>query len=241
MKAYEFLDNVLKEVKYKPRHKEIRDELLSHIDELTEQCKNFCSDNAEDMAVGQMGNAKELGKKINNQYRMPFNCVYGIAIWTFINTVLMFLLYPIWIYIYKLYTTKAIYAAMIPAAYALLNILYLKRGHFRCSFRDWRDILIGTSVGTAVSIGGLYLLSYFFKFGYYPYGAMCKIPVKLLPTSHEISVFLFAFWVLWMIYMLSLGKPKKSKDGIFLYKYSSDGVFIPGHMGKINIDDSDNV
>lgn len=238
MKTYEFLETVCREIKYKPRRKEIREELTSHIDELTEQYKSAYGDYAEEMAIRTMGNAEELGKKINNQYRMPFNSKYGIAIWTFINTTLIFLLYPIWIYIWRAYPTKVTFAAMILVLYAVLNLLYLKRGHLKCSLRDWRDILIGTLLGAGISIGGLLIASSFFEFGHYPYGAMCKIPIKWEFVNYDMPMILFSFWVSWIIYMLSLGKPKYKKG---------DLRFVPLYGGNIssstfmNIEDSDGV
>ncbi len=217
---------------------EIRDELTSHIEELTEQFKSTYGDYAEEMAIRTMGDAKELGKKINNQYCMPFNSRYGIAIWTFINTTLIFLLYPIWIYIWNRFPTKVTFIAVAVLAYAVLNLLYLKRGHFRCSLRDWRDILIGTLLGAGVSIGGLLIASSFFKFGYYPYGAMCKIPIKWDFVNRDMPMILFSFWVSWIIYMLSLGKPKYKNGELW---------FVPIYRGNIscgnfmNIKDSDGV
>lgn len=235
MKSYEFLDNVLKEVKYRTRHAEIRAELRSHIEEQTGQYEKFGKEYAEDMAVGQMGDASELGKQINNQYRMPFNSTYGIAIWSFINTVLIYLFYPVWIYIWNRYPTKIIYAAIVPAVYVVLNLLYLKRGHFKFALRDWRDILIGTLAGVVVSIGGLLLVSSFFKFGYYPYGYKCEIPVKWDPMSFDMPMGIFAFWVLWMVYMMSLGKPGKEKYGVFFLPRRDLAYHTPYNLGDDNM------
>lgn len=236
MKAYEFLDNVLKEVRYKPRHDEIRDELRSHIEELAEQNERFGKENAEDMAVRYMGDAEELGRKINKQYYMPFNSKYGISIWSCINTMLIYFLYPVWLYIWKRYPTMVTYAAIVPIIYVVLSIMYLKRGHFKFNLCDWRDILIGTLAGAAVSIGSLLLFSSFFKFGYYPYGAMCKIPIKWNPVNYDMPMVLFSFWVCWMIYMISLAKPKKTKGGqVFMFGNKSVLYPVP-----INIGDSVN-
>lgn len=232
MKVYEFLDIVLKEIKYKPRHGEIKDELQSHIKELTEHYKDTCGDYAEDMAVKCMGDAQDIGRKINRQYRMPFNSVFGIAIWSFINTALIYLLYPVWIYIWKRYPTSVTFAVIAPIVYVVLNVLYLKRGHFKFALRDWRDILIGTLAGAAVSIGGLILVSSFFKFGYYPYGAMCKIPIKWNPVNYDMPMVLFSFWVCWMIYMISLAKPKKTKGGpTFMFGNKSVLYPVPVNFG----------
>lgn len=236
MKAFDFIDRVIKEVKYKPRHEEIRCELRSHIEELTEQCERFNGVTAEETAVSYMGDAQELGRKINNQYRMPFNNTYGIAIWSFINTMLIYALYPIWIYIWNRYPTKITYAVIVPVIYIILNVFYLKRGHFKFALRDWRDILFGTLAGAAVSIGCLLIVSYFFQFGYYPYGALCKIPIKWEPYNYDMPMILFNFWLWWMIYMVSLGKPKKSKgEGIYLYRPD-----LLSHVSVGVSDDEDN-
>lgn len=57
----EFLDNVCKEIKYKPANKTISDELESHIEEIKEEniCKGMSVEEAEKSAVKQMGDAKK--------------------------------------------------------------------------------------------------------------------------------------------------------------------------------------
>ena len=71
MNTKEFLDNVCKEIKYKPANKTISDELESHIEEIKEEniCKGMSVEEAEKSAVKQMGDAKKIGKKLNKIHK----------------------------------------------------------------------------------------------------------------------------------------------------------------------------
>lgn len=71
MNTKEFLDNVCKEIKYKPANKTISDELESHIEEIKEEniCKGMSVEEAENNAVKQMGDAKKIGKKLNKIHK----------------------------------------------------------------------------------------------------------------------------------------------------------------------------
>ena len=71
MNAKEFLNNVSKEIKYKPANKPIIEELESHIEEAKKDylCKGYSLDKAEEMAVKQMGDAKKIGKRLNKIHR----------------------------------------------------------------------------------------------------------------------------------------------------------------------------
>ena len=71
MNAKEFLNNVSKEIKYKPANKPITEELESHIEEAKKDylCKGYSANEAEEMAVEQMGNAKKIGKELNKIHR----------------------------------------------------------------------------------------------------------------------------------------------------------------------------
>ena len=71
MNAKEFLNNVSKEIKYKPANKYISDELESHIEELKNDnlCKGLSEEQAEETAVEQMGDAKKIGKRLNRIHR----------------------------------------------------------------------------------------------------------------------------------------------------------------------------
>ncbi|MBQ2836046.1 MAG: FtsW/RodA/SpoVE family cell cycle protein [Clostridia bacterium] len=71
MNAKEFLNNVSKEIKYKPANKSITEELEAHIEDLKNDnlCKGYTDKQAEEKAVEQMGNAKKIGKKLNKIHR----------------------------------------------------------------------------------------------------------------------------------------------------------------------------
>ena len=71
MNTKEFLNKVSKEIKYKPANKTITEELESHIEEAKKDylCKGYSENEAEEMAVEQMGNAKKIGKELNKIHR----------------------------------------------------------------------------------------------------------------------------------------------------------------------------
>ena len=71
MNTKEFLNKVSKEIKYKPANKSITEELESHIEEAKKDyfCKGYSTNEAEEMAVEQMGDAKKIGKMLNKIHR----------------------------------------------------------------------------------------------------------------------------------------------------------------------------
>lgn len=71
MKTKEFLNKVSKEIKYKPANKNITEELESHIEEAKKDylCKGYSSNEAEEMAVKQMGDARKIGKELNKIHK----------------------------------------------------------------------------------------------------------------------------------------------------------------------------
>ena len=67
MQIKEFLNTVCEQIKYKPIRNSISEELENHIEESKE---NYIRDGleekeAEEKAIVQMGNAEEIGKKLN--------------------------------------------------------------------------------------------------------------------------------------------------------------------------------
>lgn len=71
MQIKEFLNSVCEQIKYKPIRQEISEEIENHIEELKE---NYISDGldekiAEEQAIKQMGNAEEIGKKLNKIHK----------------------------------------------------------------------------------------------------------------------------------------------------------------------------
>ena len=71
MNTKEFLDNVCSNIKYKPASNQIKEELKTHIDEVKEEKidEGYSAKEAEGLAVNQMGNAKEIGRKLNKIHR----------------------------------------------------------------------------------------------------------------------------------------------------------------------------
>lgn len=71
MKSKDFLNIVCNEIKYKPANKMISEELGGHIEDLKNDnlCKGYTDEQAEEKAVEQMGNAKEIGKKLNQIHK----------------------------------------------------------------------------------------------------------------------------------------------------------------------------
>lgn len=71
MQIKEFLDNVCERIKYKPIRVEIREELENHIEEKKEMYIEYGLEEkqAEERAVEQMGNAEEIGKKLDKIHK----------------------------------------------------------------------------------------------------------------------------------------------------------------------------
>lgn len=71
MRTKEFLDNVSREIKYKPANKLISEELETHIQDLKNEylCKGYSEEIAEEKAVEQMGDARQIGKRLNKIHR----------------------------------------------------------------------------------------------------------------------------------------------------------------------------
>ena len=71
MRIREFLSEVCKRIKYKPANKPISEEIEGHIEDLKTEylCKGYGEEIAEEKAVEQMGDAKQIGKKLNKIHR----------------------------------------------------------------------------------------------------------------------------------------------------------------------------
>lgn len=71
MQIKEFLNNVCEQIKYKPIRENIAEELENHIEEAKEDyIREGIKENvAEEKAIEQMGEAKEIGKKLNKIHR----------------------------------------------------------------------------------------------------------------------------------------------------------------------------
>lgn len=71
MNTKEFLNDVCKEIKYKPANKAISEELEGHIEDIKSEylCKGASEKEAEEKAVEEMGDAKQIGRKLNKIHR----------------------------------------------------------------------------------------------------------------------------------------------------------------------------
>ena len=71
MQIKEYLNEICEQIKYKPVRKEIAKEIEDHINDIKEDLKNSGEDEekAEIKAISQMGNAKEIGKKLNKIHK----------------------------------------------------------------------------------------------------------------------------------------------------------------------------
>jgi len=82
LNAKEFLNTVCKEIKYEPANKAIAEELKGHIEDIKSEylCKGVTEKEAEEVAVKQMGDAKQIGKKLNKMYGPKLDWILLILI-----------------------------------------------------------------------------------------------------------------------------------------------------------------
>lgn len=220
---YNFLDSMCDEIRYKSIRKEVWDEIKSHMEEIAGQYmeSGYDYDTSMAIAASHMGNAKEIGEMFNNHYKMPFNNSFGLALWAAVVTFLIYIGYPL---IYKLhngtirtggYNTAAVIAIL--AAFAVANVLYLRRGRLIMCFRDGGMITVGFLIGWGVSMLCLIASSFFVRPWYYAYFSDIKIPFEplylpLLPKNHMVfGVEYFAWWFCLMAYMIAVKSRKKIK------------------------------
>lgn len=82
MQTNEFLNKVCEQIKYKPIRNEISQELENHIEELKESYiqEGIKEDEAEQKAIIQMGEAEEIGKKLNKIHKPKMNLLLLILV-----------------------------------------------------------------------------------------------------------------------------------------------------------------
>lgn len=82
MQTNEFLNKVCEQIKYKPIRNEISQELENHIEELKESYiqEGIKEDEAEQKAIIQMGEAEEIGKKLNKIHKPRMNLLLLILV-----------------------------------------------------------------------------------------------------------------------------------------------------------------
>ena len=75
MQINDFLNDVCRQIKYKPIREEIAQEIKSHVEESKENYmeKGIQEKEAEEKAILQMGNAEEIVKKLNKIHKSKFN------------------------------------------------------------------------------------------------------------------------------------------------------------------------
>lgn len=71
LRIKEFLENVVIRIKYKPIRNDISEELKSHIEEIKDEYleEGYAEKEAEEKAISQMGDAEDIGKKLNKIHR----------------------------------------------------------------------------------------------------------------------------------------------------------------------------
>lgn len=82
MNSKEFLNTVCKQIKYKPANKPISEELEGHIQDAKADylCKGYSENESEEKAVEEMGDAKQIGKKLNKIHRPKLDWMLLILI-----------------------------------------------------------------------------------------------------------------------------------------------------------------
>ncbi len=236
----EYLDEMCAKIKYRACRREIREEVRSHIEETVQSyiSGGYSKEEAERIALSRMGDASELGDIFNKQCRLPFNCRFGLAVWSALVTVIIYLLYPLF---HKLnnFTIPLRYGNLIIiasfAVLALASCLYLKRGRLKTNIYDIWLVTAGFLIGAAVSLGGLFAASSFVKIGYYPYFPDVKIMFmntvgmygyEVKSFANEIMIYIFCL----VVYMLSTETKNKKKSFAF-------AAHLPGMPGYLEIDD----
>lgn len=78
----EFLENVCNEIKYKPIREDISEELSLHIEEQKEEYIKYGLEEkvAEERAVSNMGEAEEIGKKLNKIHKPKFDWILTLLV-----------------------------------------------------------------------------------------------------------------------------------------------------------------
>ena len=111
MDTKEFLNRVCQEIKYKPAKRDISEEMETHIQDLKENYihDGFTNLEAEEKAVAQMGNAEEIGKKLNKIHRpkLEWKLLILILILMGFEIFTLILKQPL-LYDYKYYLRNAI-------------------------------------------------------------------------------------------------------------------------------------
>lgn len=234
-RTMDFLDSVCGQIKYKPVHSDVKEELLSHIEEATAayQKDGEKPELALEKALSSMGKEDEIGKAFNKQYRLPFNCRYGLMIWAAVFTATLYFIYPLLSkmshgYFVILNSTISILGILL--LLAVINCLVLRRSHLKVCFSDIRHITVGFLIGAVFSVGVLFLASAFYRYGYYPYLSSVKILFFNSTTffGSELRTFgeEFMIWCFCVvIYMFSVKAKSKIRGFSFAKNFDGSGVY----------------
>ena len=193
MTLYDFLERVCAQVKYRSIHNEIRNELSEHVMELEEN-----EGLTAEQAVAVMGNPSEIGKSINENYRLPFNSRYGLHIWAAIISAVICLAYP---YLRTLSRTNTGFFIMliIVTVYSVLCGFAIRKSNARISIRDIGSVAAGSAVGNILTLAVIYVFSMLLTKRVYPYFQSVYIPfgINLDALTFLVVEVLWSAFVYW--------------------------------------------
>ena len=88
----DFLENVCDQIRYKPIRNDISEELSLHIQEMKEEHLNYgiSEKEAEERAVANMGDATEIGKKLDKIHRPKFDWILFLLVTILIGFCFLF-------------------------------------------------------------------------------------------------------------------------------------------------------
>lgn len=129
-----FIEKVCNEIKYKPVRKEISEELQTHIEEIKQNnIKNGMQEKeAEEKAINQMGEAEEIGKKLNKIHKPKLD-------WQLLILIIILITYGLIISILKetstndTYITKTIFNIIIGLIIGIAIYFFDYRKIKKCS------------------------------------------------------------------------------------------------------------
>ena len=235
-KTETFVELVCRHINYRPVRAKVKSDLTMSIN-------GRHHDNAENAVDYSMflksDNPEETAAAINAFHHMPFNLRYGLAVWSALVTMIIYCFYPIAYNINRSVQGGGLFVLGTMMIFAMLNYMILKRGHFKFSATDVRDISCGFIIGAAISVISLFAASASGKYGFYPHFENVKIlffdSISLLPGvevrtfGNEFFIWLFSF----MVYAVSTGR---SKDKSFAFAYNFGGF---GNFGICTADKND--
>ena len=244
MNSHDFFDCLCSEVKYKSIHSSIRTELDAHLEETAQAYikDDLSPDEARRRALTQMGDAQEIGRMFNKEYRLPFNCRFGLSIWAAIVTMLIYGIYPFLYQLWKSRVIKSPYSDFLIIGiifmFMAINVLYLRRGRKIVTIRDMGQITVGFMIGYAVSAVILIGMSYLAEPGYYAYMPNVRLLfmppyIPLLPIPMNVNVFSiqgFCWWLCLIVYVAAVKSRKEVNPSLLWNCFSvfriHDGTWV---------------